>query len=174
MMSIISKFAVYKFSHRLAVEKDPELARASIAMGLLLFSRGLLTEAADYFVHAISKIRDDDVSQLVIASFGAGVSLVSQDNHNVNMQLRINKLNEWQEAITEPGRELEGIEHLKRIASLKEPDNPEDKHCYFQGLVMLGSALFNLGQTVEAAEHLRRAAAYDPSVNAYVEECERK
>ncbi|XP_058102794.1 ALBINO3-like protein 2, chloroplastic isoform X2 [Magnolia sinica] len=135
---------------RLAAEKDPELARASVAMGMLLFSRGLLTEAAEYFEHAISKIKDDDVTQLVIASFGAGVSLVSQ-----------------------PGRESEGIEHLKRIADLKEPENPTDKFCYFQGLVMLGSTLFNEGRKAEAAKYLRRAAAYDPAVNKYVEECER-
>lgn len=41
---------------RLAAEKDSELARASIAMGLLLFSRGLLMEASKHFEHAISKV----------------------------------------------------------------------------------------------------------------------
>lgn len=41
---------------RLAAEKDSELARASIALGLFLFSRGLLTEASEHFENAISKV----------------------------------------------------------------------------------------------------------------------
>ncbi|XXG68942.1 hypothetical protein AAC387_Pa06g1924 [Persea americana] len=134
---------------RLAAEKDSELARASIALGLFLFSRGLLTEASEHFENAISKVKDDEITQLIIASFGAGISLLSQQ-----------------------GRTSEGIQHLKRIAELKEPENPMDKFCYYQGLVMLGSTLFNEGQKAEAVKYLRIAAEYDPAVNKYIKECE--
>lgn len=36
------------------------------------------------------------------------------------------------------GNKSEGIEHLKRIAELTEPENPMEKACYYRGLVMLG------------------------------------
>lgn len=36
------------------------------------------------------------------------------------------------------GRKAEGIEHLKRLSNLKEPDTPSDKACYYQGVVLLG------------------------------------
>ncbi|MQM09149.1 hypothetical protein Taro_042014 [Colocasia esculenta] len=70
------------------------------------------------------------------------------------------------------GKKEEGIEHLKRIAQLKEPESPADRACYYSGLVLLGSTLFNEGQKSEAARYLRMAAAYDPSVNVYVKQCE--
>lgn len=41
---------------RLAIEKDPELVRALIAMGQILCSQGSLEEAAKYFESAVSKV----------------------------------------------------------------------------------------------------------------------
>ncbi|XP_077228291.1 ALBINO3-like protein 2, chloroplastic isoform X3 [Tasmannia lanceolata] len=135
---------------RLASEKDPEMDKALIALGLFLLSKGSAMEATEYFERAISKIKDEEVSHLVMALYGAGVSLVSQ------------------------GRNSEGIQHLRRIAQLKEPEDPKDKVCYFSGLIMLASTLFNDGQKTEALKYLRIAAAYDPAVNKYIEECERE
>ncbi|KAG9447318.1 hypothetical protein H6P81_013446 [Aristolochia fimbriata] len=135
---------------RLASQKDPELEdRTSLAMGLFLLSKESHVEAAECFEQAISKIKRDDITNLVIAYYGAGFSHILQ------------------------GRKYEGIEHLKRIAELKEPENPMDKFCYFQGLVILGSTLFNEGQKAEALKYLHIAAAFDPNVNKYIEECER-
>lgn len=132
----------------MAIEKDPELVRALIAKGQILCSQGSLVEAAKYFENAISKIQDEEDPFLLIATFGAGVSHL------------------WQ------GNKLEGIKHLKRIAELKEPESPANKSCYHQGLVILGSTLFEEGKKSEAAKYLRIAATYDPGVTVYLKECE--
>ncbi|XP_039115196.1 ALBINO3-like protein 2, chloroplastic [Dioscorea cayenensis subsp. rotundata] len=133
---------------RIATEKNPELPRAHVALGQILCSKGLFAEASESFQQAIPKIGQEDVGLLSLAYFGAGVSQI------------------WQ------GNKSEGIEHLKRIAELTEPENPMEKACYYRGLVMLGSTLFQQGEKIEAAKYLRRAAAYDPAVFAYVKECE--
>ncbi|XP_020254937.1 ALBINO3-like protein 3, mitochondrial isoform X2 [Asparagus officinalis] len=134
---------------RIAIEKDPELVRALVAMGQILCSRKSFEEAAECFERAISKIQlEEENTLLVLATFGAGVSRI------------------WQ------GRKPEGIEHLKRIADLKVPDAPMDKAMYYKGLVMLGSTLFGDGEKLEAAKYLKIAATYDPGVNAYLKECE--
>nr|CAD1820153.1 unnamed protein product [Ananas comosus var. bracteatus] len=132
---------------RIATEKDPDLVRALIAMGQTLCSKGSFVESAEYFERAIPKIEEED-ALLVLACFGAGVSHILQ------------------------GNKQEGIKHLKRIAELREPDEPMDKACYHKGLVMLGSTLFQEGEKAEAVKYLRIAATYDPAVNAYVKECE--
>ncbi|KAG1331552.1 ALBINO3-like protein 2, chloroplastic [Cocos nucifera] len=132
----------------MAIEKNPELVRAWIAMGQILCSKGLFLEAAEHFECAISKIQVEEDVLLVLAYFGAGVSHI------------------WQ------GNKSTGIDHLKRLAELREPDGPMDKACYYRGLVMLGSTLFQEGEKSEAAKYLRIAAAYDPAVNRYVKECE--
>ncbi|PKA61310.1 ALBINO3-like protein 3, mitochondrial [Apostasia shenzhenica] len=99
---------------RHAIKKDPELVQALVAIGQILCSRKLFAEAAEYFEQAIDKSQEKEIGLLVIALFGAGVSRI------------------WE------GKNLEGIDYLKRIAGLKEPDKPEDKACYYKGLVMLG------------------------------------
>ncbi|XP_038976018.1 ALBINO3-like protein 2, chloroplastic isoform X2 [Phoenix dactylifera] len=133
---------------RMATDKNPELVRAWIAMGQILCSKGLFLEAAEHFERAISKIQEEEDALRVLAYFGAGVSHI------------------WQ------GDKSMGIEHLKRLAELKEPDGPMDKACYYRGLVMLGSTLFQEGEKSEASKYLRVAAAYDPAVDRYVKECE--
>lgn len=137
---------------RLATEKDPGLIRALIAMGQIYCSKGSLEESAEYFERAVSKIREEiqeeELGLLVLALYGAGFSRINQ------------------------GRKAEGIEHLKRIGELKEPESPVNKVCYYRGLVLLASQLFNDGEKYEAAKYLRRAAAYDPAINAMLKECE--
>lgn len=133
---------------RKAIEMDHELVRALVAIGQILCSKKLFAEAAENFELAIPKIEEEEIGLLVISLFGAGVSRI------------------WQ------GRNSEGIEHLKKIAELREPDSPMDKACYYKGLVMLGSTLFQMGEKSEAAKYLRIAATYDPAVNSYVKECE--
>ncbi|XP_038976694.1 ALBINO3-like protein 3, mitochondrial isoform X3 [Phoenix dactylifera] len=98
----------------MATDKNPELVRAWIAMGQILCSKGLFLEASEYFERAISKIQEEEDALRVLAYFGAGVSHI------------------WQ------GDKSMGIEHLKRLAELKEPDGPMDRACYYRGLVMLG------------------------------------
>ncbi|KAK9930015.1 hypothetical protein M0R45_027075 [Rubus argutus] len=43
---------------------------------------------------------------------------------------------------------------------------------YFDGLLMLASALSNVGRKDEALKHLRLAAADNPAYNEYLEQCE--
>ncbi|XP_072981115.1 ALBINO3-like protein 2, chloroplastic isoform X2 [Typha angustifolia] len=131
----------------LAIEKDPDLVRALVAMGQILCSKQNYVEAAEYFERAILQFQEDD-PLLVFACFGAGVSHVLQ------------------------GDVQEGVKHLKRIAEMKEPESPMNKACYYQGLVLLGSTLFQQGEKSEAVKYLRIAATYDPGVNAYIRECE--
>ncbi|KAH0466764.1 hypothetical protein IEQ34_004002 [Dendrobium chrysotoxum] len=136
---------------RTTIEKDPELVQALVAIGQILCSKKLFEEAAENFelaIHKLSYIKEEEIGLLLLSLFGAGVSRI------------------WQ------GKNSDGIEHLKKIAELREPDSPMDKACYYRGLVMLGSTLFQLGEKSEAAKYLRIAATYDPGVNAYLKECE--
>ncbi|XP_042415610.1 ALBINO3-like protein 2, chloroplastic [Zingiber officinale] len=131
-----------------AIEKDPELVRALIAMGQILCSQSSFLAAAKHFEDAIRKIDKQEDSLLVLAIFGAGVSHLWQGNKSV------------------------GIKYLRKIAELKEPEDPMDKACYHKGLVILGSTLMGEGEKSEAVKYLRIAATYDPAVSAYIKECE--
>ncbi|CAA6668048.1 unnamed protein product [Spirodela intermedia] len=126
------------FPCRLATERDPDLVKAFIALGQIYCSRGSLEEAAEYFELALSKSGEHEVDNIILASFGAGFSRINQ------------------------GKKEEGIDHLRRIAQMKEPEKPTDKASYYTALVLLGSTLYNDGEKSEAARYLRMAAAYDP------------
>ncbi|PRQ41569.1 putative membrane insertase OXA1/ALB3/YidC, tetratricopeptide-like helical domain-containing protein [Rosa chinensis] len=139
----------------LALEKDPEYVRALIVMGQTLLQKELHAEATKYLERAITKLfstgvptRVEDIDNLILASQWTGVAYIRQ------------------------GKFTEGIVHLDRIAQLKEPDDPKSKAHYFDGLLMLASALSNVGRKDEALKHLRLAAAYNPAYNEYVEQCE--
>ncbi|XP_004304806.1 PREDICTED: ALBINO3-like protein 2, chloroplastic [Fragaria vesca subsp. vesca] len=140
---------------RLALEKDPEYVRALIVMGQTLLQKKLEAEATEYLERAITKLfstgvptQVEDIDNLILASQWTGVAYIRQ------------------------GKFPEGIGHLERIAQLNEPDERKVKAHYFDGLLMLASALSNVGRKDEALKHLRLAAAYNPAYNEFLEQCE--
>ncbi|CAN6464482.1 unnamed protein product [Victoria cruziana] len=136
---------------KLAIQKDPNLVKALIAMGEILLSKQMLTEASEYFNDAINKMNnEEDEGVLISAHLGAGVSLFLQ------------------------GRKMEGLQHLKRIPDFKEPEDPWGKICYFKGLVTLASALSQEGEKEKAIMYLQMAAVYDPSVTNYIHEIQKE
>ncbi|XP_031401334.1 ALBINO3-like protein 2, chloroplastic [Punica granatum] len=143
----------------LALDKDPEYIRAMVVIGQTLLHIEEPDEAAEYLERAISKLfgagnpmekEGEELDFLILASQGAGLAYIQQSKF------------------------AEGIEHLERIAALKEPEEPKIKAHYYDGLVLLSSALFNEGRTAEAAKYLRLAAAYDPKFNELLEQCEKE
>ncbi|KAK9091567.1 hypothetical protein Sjap_024744 [Stephania japonica] len=139
---------------QLALEKDPDFIRALVVLGQTLMQKGLLIDATEYLERAISKLffdghptKAEELDLLILSSSWAGVTYIRQN------------------------KTAEGLQHLQRIAQLKEPDDPKSKAHYFDGLLLLASTLFNEGQKGEAAKHLRLAAAYDPKYNEYLQQC---
>lgn len=141
---------------RLAIDKDPGNVRALLIQGQTLLHGGRLTEAIGYLEHAISKLLIVDspdaegVDLLILSSTWAGVAYIRQ------------------------GKNKEGMEHLERIGSLKEPVDDKSKAHYYEGLLILSSALYNAGRKAEAAEHLHKAAAYDDQYKEYLDQCEKE
>ncbi|KAL3520552.1 hypothetical protein ACH5RR_018701 [Cinchona calisaya] len=141
---------------RLALEKDPEYVRALLLMGQTLLQQNLLDEAIEYLERAIAKLlvaghptNVEDVDLLILSSTWAGSAFMRQ------------------------GKNEEGMAHLERLASLEEPRDPKTKAHYFDGLLVLSSALYAAGGKAQAAEHLRRAVAYDPErYGKFLEQCE--
>ncbi|PON45493.1 Membrane insertase [Parasponia andersonii] len=140
---------------QLALTKDPESTRGLILMGQTLMQKGMLTEAIEYLERAISKILITghptevvEIDDLILASQWAGSLHIRQGNFK------------------------EGLIHLERIGKLKEPDHSVSKARYFDGLLLLSSALYNVGRREEAANYLRLAVAYNPAFNEYLEQCE--
>ncbi|KAJ0013905.1 hypothetical protein Pint_21326 [Pistacia integerrima] len=70
------------------------------------------------------------------------------------------------------GKIAEGILHLERIANLAEPEEKSSKVHYYDGLVLLSTALYNVGCKAEAVKHLRLATAYNPEYNGLLQQCE--
>ncbi|KAK3039066.1 hypothetical protein RJ639_028517 [Escallonia herrerae] len=149
-------FAAYKIiNYRLALDKDPECARALLVMGQTLVQEGRHAEATVYLERAITKLLfvghpadSEDVDLLILASQWAGASCLLQS------------------------KKEEGLLHLERVAGLKEPEGPERKAQYYEALVMLASTLYGEGRKAEAAKYFRLAAAYDSAYNSFVEKCE--
>ncbi|XP_057866448.2 ALBINO3-like protein 3, mitochondrial isoform X1 [Cryptomeria japonica] len=131
---------------REAIEKDPESSEPYIAMGAVQFKKKLCDEAVNQYELAISKATNDDV--LVAVHLYAGFVLLSQE------------------------KRVEAIAHLRKITAFEEPVDLKSKSLYYQGLFLLASTLFNDGKKDEAAQYLRIAAKYDPSMNIYLQECE--
>ncbi|KAI3869400.1 hypothetical protein MKX03_028707 [Papaver bracteatum] len=133
---------------RLAIEKDPDHVRSMVVLGQSLMQKQWLPESIGVLEHAVRKLLDggqpakeEEVDLLILASTWAGVTNIKQ------------------------GKNKEGLEHLERITQIEEPVDPKGKAHYFDGLVLLSSALFNEGRKVEAEEYLRKVVAYDPSKN---------
>lgn len=140
---------------RQALDKEPEYVRALIVMGQTLLQNGQPADATAYLERAISKLflsghpmEVEGVDLLILASQWAGVASIRQ------------------------GKMVEGIAHLERIANMKEPEEPKSKAHYYDGLVLLASALYNEGRKAEASKYLQSAAAYNPAYKEYLDQCE--
>ncbi|KAF9587851.1 hypothetical protein IFM89_006105 [Coptis chinensis] len=139
---------------RLALKKDPEYIRALVLLGQALIPLET-TEATVYLERAVTKLlhfghptKDEDIDLLILASTWAGVTCIPQ------------------------GKILQGLEHLQRIGQMREPEDPNGKSHYYDGLLVLASALINEGQKDEAAKYLRKATAYDyDRYNIYLQHC---
>ncbi|KAF7130596.1 hypothetical protein RHSIM_Rhsim10G0138100 [Rhododendron simsii] len=141
---------------RLALDKDPEYVRALVVMGQTLLQDKQLAEAAEYLERAISKLfltghptEVEEVDLLILASQWAGIAYIRQ------------------------GKNAEGIRHLERVANLEEPEDAKSKAHYYDAFLVLASALYSEHRKPEAEKLLRMAAAYDPSYNVYLEQCEK-
>ncbi|KAL0414959.1 UNVERIFIED_CONTAM: ALBINO3-like protein 3, mitochondrial [Sesamum latifolium] len=143
---------------RLALEKDPDHARALLIMGQTLLQNKQFAEAAESLESAISKLlvaghptEVEKIDLLILSSQWAGIANIRQ------------------------GKMEEGLLHLERIAQLEEPEGPKIKAHYYDGLFMLSrsnlasSALLNVDRKAEALKYLQMCAAYDPAYNAYFE-----
>ncbi|KAH0716511.1 hypothetical protein KY284_009416 [Solanum tuberosum] len=140
---------------RLAIAKDPENVRALLIIGQTLLQDGSLPEATEYLERTIAKLllkenqmEIEDVDLLILSSQWAGVACIQQ------------------------GKMGEGLAHLERIATLKEPDDPKSKAHYYDGLVLLSSTLINVGRKNDAINYLQMATAYDESYKEFLQQCE--
>ncbi|ESR66495.1 ALBINO3-like protein 2 [Citrus sinensis] len=140
---------------QLALNKEPDNINALILMGQTQLQKGLLEEAVEYLECAISKLflaghptEPEAIDLLIVASQWSGVACIRQEK--------------WEE----------GIAHLERIGNLKEPEEPKSKAHYYDGLVVLASALCNVGRNAEAEKYLRLAAAHNPQYNELLEQLE--
>ncbi|WMV54189.1 hypothetical protein MTR67_047574 [Solanum verrucosum] len=140
---------------RLAIAKDPENVRALLIIGQTLLQDGSLPEATEYLERTIAKLllkenqkEIEDVDLLILSSQWAGVACILQ------------------------GKMGEGLAHLERIATLKEPDDPKSKAHYYDGLVLLSSTLINAGRKKDAINYLQMATAYDESYREFLQQCE--
>ncbi|XP_051118214.1 ALBINO3-like protein 2, chloroplastic [Andrographis paniculata] len=140
---------------RIALEKDPGNVRALLIMGQTLIQNKQFAEAVDYLEKAISKLRDanyptevEKVDHLILSSLWAGIANVKQ------------------------GKMEEGLQHLERIGQLEEPEDSKSKAHYYDGLLVLSSALLNVDRKAEALKYLQKAAAYNPEYNVYLEQLE--
>ncbi|TYH53003.1 hypothetical protein ES332_D09G067700v1 [Gossypium tomentosum] len=138
---------------KLALERDPEYVKAMVVMGQTLMQKGLMEDAIEYLERAISKLslaghptEVENVDLLILSSQWAGVVYMKQ------------------------GKKAEGLAHLETIASLKEPEDPKSKAHYFDGLLLLASALFDFGRKAEALKFLKLVVAYNPKYNYLLEE----
>ncbi|XP_057961989.1 ALBINO3-like protein 2, chloroplastic [Malania oleifera] len=141
---------------QLALDKDPEYIRALVVMGQTLLQKGLPADATEYLERAISKLflvghptEAEEVDLLILASQWAGVAFIRQ------------------------GKNAEGIVHLQRVANLKEPEEQKSRAHYFDGLLLLASALYNEGRKAEAVKYLRILISYNPAYSELLEQCEK-
>ncbi|XP_059280464.1 ALBINO3-like protein 2, chloroplastic [Lycium ferocissimum] len=142
-------------SLRLALTKDPENVQALLIIGQTLLQDGSLPEATEYLERAIAKLlikenqmEIEDVDLLILSSQWAGVAYIRQ------------------------GKMEDGLVHLERIGTLKEPEDPKSKAHYYDGLVLLSSALMNVGRKSDAINYLQKATAYDESYREFLQQCE--
>lgn len=140
---------------RVALDKDPECFRALTVMGQVMVQQGLYEEATEYLDWAIAKISlhgeptdAEAVDFLILASLSAGV------------------------AFRRRGKLAESLVHFERVRDMKEPEDQAAKARYYEGLVVYASILAEEGRKDEAAEYLRRAAAFDPQYHSLLKNLE--
>ncbi|KAJ8425446.1 hypothetical protein Cgig2_018844 [Carnegiea gigantea] len=140
---------------RVALDKDPECFRALTVMGQVMVQQGLYEEATEYLDWAIAKISlhgqptdAEAVDFLILASLSAGVAFRRQ------------------------GKLAESLVHFERVRDMKEPEDQAAKARYYEGLVVYASILAEEGRKDEAAEYLRRAAAFDPQYHSLLKNLE--
>lgn len=138
---------------RVALEKDPGHVRALLIMGQTLLHTERYAEAAECLEKTISKLliagnptEVEKVDLLILSSQWAGIANVLQGNME------------------------EGLLHLERIAQMKEPQDSKSKSHYYDGLVILSTALANVDRRAEALKYLHKAADYNPAYNQYIEQ----
>ncbi|XVE90520.1 hypothetical protein DITRI_Ditri20bG0084400 [Diplodiscus trichospermus] len=139
----------------LALVKDPDYVKAMVVMGQTLMQKGMLEESGKFLERAISKLsfaghatEVEDIDLLILSSQWAGVVCMKQ------------------------GKKAEGLVHLERIATFKEPDDPRCKAHYFDGLLLLSSALVDFGRKAEALKFLHSVVAFNPNYKYLLEELE--
>ncbi|KAH9805728.1 ALBINO3-like protein 2 [Citrus sinensis] len=147
--------------------------------------KGLLEEAVEYLECAISKLflaghptEPEAIDLLIVASQWSGVACIRQFNFGTLQKAAHNFFELVQQgqlkllSFVSQEKWEEGIAHLERIGNLKEPEEPKSKAHYYDGLVVLASALCNVGRNAEAEKYLRLAAAHNPQYNELLEQLE--
>ncbi|GER28335.1 cytochrome oxidase biogenesis protein [Striga asiatica] len=141
---------------RLALTKDPGNVRALLIMGQTVLQDKQYAEAAGWLENAVSKLLEagyptgvEEVDLLILSSMWAGIANVHQ------------------------GKVEEGLLHLERIAQLEEPEHPKSKAHYYDGLLVLSSALLTVDRKADALAYLHKAVAYDPAYSVYLDDFER-
>ncbi|XP_057769815.1 ALBINO3-like protein 2, chloroplastic isoform X2 [Salvia miltiorrhiza] len=140
---------------RVALDKDPGHVRAWLIMGQTLLQKEHYAEAAECLDKAISMLLVagnptgvEEVDLLILSSQWAGTANMLQ------------------------GKTEEGLVHLERIAQMKEPQDSKSKAHYYDGLIILSSALVSVNRRAEAFKYLHKAAAYNPAFYGYIEQLE--
>ncbi|KAL1562275.1 ALBINO3-like protein 2, chloroplastic isoform X1 [Salvia divinorum] len=140
---------------RVALNKDPGHVRALLILGQTLLQKEHYAEAAEFLEKAISKllfagnpIEVGEVDLLILSSQWAGIANMLQ------------------------GKMEEGFVHLERIAHMNEPQDSNSKAHYYDGLIILSTALANVNRRAEALQYLHKVATYNPAYNGYIEQLE--
>ncbi|XP_042052304.1 ALBINO3-like protein 2, chloroplastic isoform X1 [Salvia splendens] len=140
---------------RVALDKDPGNVRALLILGQTLLQKEHYAEASEFLEKAISKLlftgnptEVGEVDLLILSSQWAGIANMLQ------------------------GKMEEGFVHLERIAQMNEPQDSNSKAHYYDGLIILSTALANVNRRAEALHYLHKAAAYNPAFNGYIEQLE--
>ncbi|GFP79233.1 albino3-like protein 3 mitochondrial [Phtheirospermum japonicum] len=76
------------------------------------------------------------------------------------------------ESAISKGKMEEGLVHLERIAQLDEPEDSKSKAHYYDGLLILSSALLTVDRKADALMYLQKAIAYNPSYSVHLEHFE--
>ncbi|KAL1568713.1 ALBINO3-like protein 2, chloroplastic isoform X1 [Salvia divinorum] len=140
---------------RVALDKDPGHVRALLILGQTLLQKEHYAEASEFLEKAISKLlfagnptEVGEVDFLILSSQWACIANMLQ------------------------GKMEEGFVHLERIAQMNEPQDSNSKAHYYDGLIILATALANVNRRAEALQYLHKVATYNTAYNGYIEQLE--